>query len=35
MHILEYMYICIYFTCSHDLFKLQPLLDWFQMQTTG
>lgn len=28
MHILAYMYICIYFTCTHNLFKLQPLLDW-------
>lgn len=30
MHILAYMYICIYFTCTRNLFKLQPLLDWFQ-----
>lgn len=29
------MYICIYFTCTHNLFKLQPLLDRFQMQTAG
>jgi len=35
MHILFiYMYICIYFTCKHYLFKVQPLRDWFWMQKT-
>lgn len=29
------MYIWIYFTCTHNWFKLQPLLDRFQMQTAG
>lgn len=28
------MYICIYITCKHYLFKVQPLRDWFWMQKT-
>lgn len=30
-----YMYICIYLTCTRNLFRLEPLPGWVQMQATG